>query len=80
MEHADGIAIGVKEKRSEANAIHILQREAHEDLKRPLQWSKGLADTHAEEEKIEHTAKKGRDIEADEGRHDPCAGPIDNAS
>jgi hypothetical protein len=37
MEHADGIAIGVKEKRSEANAIHILQREAHEDLKRPLQ-------------------------------------------
>jgi hypothetical protein len=67
-------------RKSEANAIHILQREAHEDLKRPLQWSKGLADTHAEEEKIERTAKKGRDIEADEGRHDPCAGPIDNAS
>jgi hypothetical protein len=74
------VALRLGLRKSEANAIHILQWEAHEDLKRPLQWSKGLADTHAEEEKIERTAKKERDIEADEGRHDPCAGPIDNAS
>jgi hypothetical protein len=33
--------------KSYANAINIIQREAHEDSKRPLQISKGLADRHA---------------------------------
>jgi hypothetical protein len=64
---------------SKAKAINIIQREAHEDSKRPLQRSKGLARTHAEEGKKERNAKKEIDRLADDGRHDPCAVPIDNA-
>jgi hypothetical protein len=44
-----------------------------------LQISKGLANTHAEEENKERNAKEERDRGADDGRHDPCADPIDIA-
>jgi hypothetical protein len=59
------------------DAIKSLQQEVHEDSKRPLQRSKGLADTHAEEAKRERNAKRKRG--ADDARHDPYAGPMDNA-
>jgi hypothetical protein len=57
------------------DAIKSLQQEIHEDLKRPLQGSKGLADTHAEEAKKERDAKRKKG--ADDARLDPRAGPMD---
>jgi hypothetical protein len=60
-------------------AIKSLQQEIYEDFKRPLQGSKGLADTHAEEAKKERDAKRKRKRGADDARLDPRAGPIDNA-
>jgi hypothetical protein len=59
------------------DAIKSLQREVHEESKRSLKRSKGLADTHAEEEKKERTAKRARGT--DDARNDPRTGPIDNA-
>jgi hypothetical protein len=70
------VALRLGLSKSYANAINIIQREAYEDSKRPLQRSKGQADTHAEEEKKERNEKKEIDNGADDGRHDPCAGPI----
>jgi hypothetical protein len=63
------------------DAIKSLQQEFHEDLKCPLQGSKGLADTHAEEAKKERDAKRKRKRKrgADDARLDPRAGPMDNA-
>jgi hypothetical protein len=58
-----------------AKAINIIQREAHED--QSVTKIKGLADTHAEEESRMTLVEI--DILADDGRHDPCAVPIDNA-
>jgi hypothetical protein len=54
-----------------------VQQESHEDLKRPLQGSKGLANMHPEEAKKERDAKRKRG--ADDARLDPRAGPMDNA-
>jgi hypothetical protein len=52
------------------DAVKSLQPEVHEDSKRPLQRLKGLV-------KRERNAKGERG--ADDARHDPHAGPMDNA-
>jgi hypothetical protein len=57
------------------DAIKSLQQEIHEDSKRPLQGSKGLADVNEEESKKERDAKRKRG--ADDARLDPRAGPMD---
>jgi hypothetical protein len=54
------------------DAVKSLQPEVHEDSKRPLQRLKGVV-------KRERTATKEREREADDARHDPHAGPMDNA-
>jgi hypothetical protein len=53
VRHADGIAIGVKQ----AKAINIIQQEAHE-IKASITKIKGLARTHAEEERRSATRRE----------------------